>query len=54
MFVALVAFFTFAAFGYRRGENFFLKHRSLTLTFAIAWAISVLSGIVFYFVLYTF
>lgn len=53
MFVSLVAFFIYAARHYRYGENFFRVYRTLTGTFAIAWGISILSGIVFYFVLYS-
>lgn len=52
MFLALVVFFLFASSRYRRGENFFLTYRSLTVTFGVAWAVSVISGIFFYFVLY--
>ncbi|HTR19078.1 MAG TPA: hypothetical protein VMH91_03855 [Candidatus Paceibacterota bacterium] len=52
MFLALIAFFLFASRGYARGDNFFRTHRSLTITFAVAWGIAVLSGVVFYFVLY--
>ena len=52
MFLALVVFFLIASNRYRRGGNFFVEYRSLTVTFALAWAISVLSGIFFYFVLY--
>lgn len=52
MFLALIAFFVFASRGYARGDNFFRMHRALTITFATAWGIAVLSGILFYFVLY--
>lgn len=54
MFVLLIAFFAWAERAYARGQNFFREHRTLTLTFALAWGISVLTGIIFYFVLYVF
>jgi len=45
MFVALIIFFLTAAHGYKRGENYFLKHRLLTITFVYAWGLSILSGV---------
>lgn len=52
MFVTLVVFFLFAASRYKRGENFFRTHPKLTATFCTAWAVSVLSGVVFFIALY--
>lgn len=52
MFVAIIVFFVLAARGYARGDNFFRTHRSITSTFALAWMVAILSGLVFYFVLY--
>lgn len=52
MFVALLVFFIVASLAYRRGENFFLKHRRLTVGFLVAWSISILSGILFFISLY--
>jgi hypothetical protein len=52
MFVALVVFFVTASRMYRRGENYFLTHQRLTITFVIAWAISILSGVAFFVSLY--
>ena len=54
MFVALVAFFLTAARAYARGGNYFASHPRLTLTFVIAWGISILSGITFFISLYFF
>jgi len=52
MFIALLVFFILASLAYRRGENFFLKHRRLTFGFLVAWSISILSGILFFVSLY--
>ena len=52
MFVALVAFFLIAARVYKRGENYFLLHRKLTLAFVVAWGVSILSGVTFFISLY--
>jgi hypothetical protein len=52
MFLALVVFFLAAARAYKRGENYFLTHRRLTLTFVVAWGVSILSGITFFVSLY--
>ena len=52
MFVALLAFFLVAARGYRRGENYFLRHRRLTIAFVCAWGISILSGVALFIRLY--
>lgn len=52
MFISLVVFFVTAALRYARGENFFHAHPRLTITFCIAWFISVLSGIAFFIALY--
>lgn len=52
MFLSLIIFFIFAWKNYRRGINFFSKHKVLTMTFLFFWSASVLSGILFYFVEY--
>lgn len=52
MFIALVVFLLIAASRYKRGENYFAAHRRLTLSFVIAWLISISSGIVFFLLLY--
>ncbi|HUC01525.1 MAG TPA: hypothetical protein VMA75_01310 [Candidatus Paceibacterota bacterium] len=52
MFVALIVFFLVAAGGYRKGENYFLKHRRLTITFVYAWGLSILSGVGLFISLY--
>lgn len=52
MFVALVAFFLRAAYRYRRGENYFRVHRRLTIAFAVAWGVSIASGIALFVMLY--
>lgn len=52
MFLALVGFFLWAARIYKRGENFFLIHKKLTIIFVIAWGVSIISGLVFFVSLY--
>lgn len=52
MFLTLVAFFIAAARGYGRGENYFRMRPRLTILFALAWLISVLSGVAFFVNLY--
>ncbi len=54
MFIALVTFFLVAARAYKRGENYFLLHKRLTMTFIIAWSVSILSGIALFVSLYIF
>ena len=54
MFLSLIAFFTLAAKNYTAGVNYFRTHRNLTVTFLVFWSISIISGIVFYFVEYYF
>ena len=52
MFITLVAFFLSAARAYKRGENYFQYHSRLTITFVIAWGVSILSGLTFFISLY--
>lgn len=52
MFIALIAFFLVAARRYARGEQFFREHRGLTITFSVAWGVSILSGVLFFISLY--
>ncbi len=52
MFLTLLAFFILAARAYRRGENFFLGHRRVTIAFLCAWTVSILSGVAFFTLLY--
>lgn len=54
MFILLVTFFIAAWQKYRTGENFFLVHKRLTVTFLTAWTISILSGISLFLQLYVF
>ncbi|HUX35548.1 MAG TPA: hypothetical protein VMV71_00780 [Candidatus Paceibacterota bacterium] len=54
MFVSLVIFFLAAIRSYARGVNYFLLHRRLTIAFAIAWGVSILSGITLFASLYIF
>ncbi|HVY67345.1 MAG TPA: hypothetical protein VHA30_00390 [Patescibacteria group bacterium] len=54
MFLALLAYLSMAWRQYRRGVNYFLRHRRLTLIFIILWLLAVLSGIAFYFFTYFF
>lgn len=52
MFISLIIFFLLAWRKYRKGENYFKAHRNITIIFLLFWSISVLSGILFYFVEY--
>jgi uncharacterized membrane protein YozB (DUF420 family) len=52
MFLALLVFMFFAWRNYKKEINFFREHKKLTLIFLIAWLLSVISGIAFYFLLY--
>ena len=52
MFVALIVFFLIAAHAYKRGENYFLRHRRLMIVFICAWGLSIFSGIAFFISLY--
>ena len=54
MFAALVGFFLAAARVYKKGENYFLTHRKLTIAFVAAWGVSILSGVTFFISLYFF
>ncbi len=52
MFITLIFFFIAADRGYTRGENYFSARPRLVAAFAIAWAISILSGVTFFVSLY--
>jgi len=52
MFVSLIAFFILAIKNYRRNVNYFLIHKRSTLAFLVFWSISVISGVILYFVEY--
>ncbi len=52
MFVALIVYLVLAWRGYNKGRNYFREHKALTWTFVIFWLLAILSGIVFYFVIY--
>ncbi|HTM68281.1 MAG TPA: hypothetical protein VL426_03180 [Candidatus Binatia bacterium] len=52
MFIALIVFMIIAWKRYAKGVNFFRAHRILTGMFLFLWALSILSGIAFYFVEY--
>ena len=54
MFLSLVLFFVIAWTRYRKGVNYFLNHKILTLLFLIFWTFSIVSGVLFYFVEYIF
>lgn len=53
MFVGLIVFFVLAYKKYKVGINYFMKHKVFTSIFLVLWTLSVLSGIVFYFTIYT-
>ncbi|HTK04995.1 MAG TPA: hypothetical protein VL500_05395 [Candidatus Eisenbacteria bacterium] len=52
MFIALIAFMIVAWRRYAKGANFFRQHRIMTGTFLFLWVLSILSGVLFYFVEY--
>lgn len=52
MFLALIVFFILAWRKYRKGINYFKIHTIMTILFLVFWSLSVLSGILFYFVEY--
>ena len=52
MFLALILFFVIAAKRYAAGENYFSAHPKLTVSFLVAWSISILSGALFFVLLY--
>lgn len=53
MFIALIVFMAVAWKRYAKGVNFFRAHRAMTGVFLFLWTLSVVSGIVFYFVEYS-
>lgn len=53
MFIALIAFMAVAWKRYAKGVNFFKAHRIMTGVFLTLWTLSVLSGVLFYFVEYS-
>lgn len=53
MFIALIVFLIIAFKKYKAGINYFKEHNTLTIMFLVLWSLSVISGIVFYFTLYT-
>ena len=52
MFIALIVFFILAWRHYRKGENYFKKHKIISIIFLIFWTFSIVSGILFYLVDY--
>ena len=52
MFVALIIFMFYAWRNYRKGVNYFKLHKNLTTIFLAFWSISIISGIILYFVEY--
>jgi uncharacterized membrane protein YozB (DUF420 family) len=54
MFIALIVFMIVAWRAYGKGKNYFKEHPRLTWTFLVLWTLSVLSGVLFYFVEYVF
>ena len=54
MFLTLVLFFILAFKNYRKGVNFFKKHKNFTFIFLFFWTFSVISGGIFYLVEYVF
>lgn len=52
MFILLLVFMFFAWRNYKKGINFFLVHKKLTITFLISWMVAVITGFLFYYLLY--
>ncbi len=52
MFVTLIVFFLIAARAYKKGENYFLRHKRLMIVFICAWGLSILSGVALFISLY--
>lgn len=52
MFLLLLVFMFFAWRNYKKGINYFRVHRKLTITFLVSWMIAVITGFVFYYLLY--
>jgi hypothetical protein len=52
MFVSLIVFFILAIKNYRRDINYFLIHKRSTFAFLVFWSLSVISGVILYFVEY--
>lgn len=53
MFAGLIAFVVLAVKNYRRNVNYFLAHKRATFVFLFCWALSVVSGVVLYFLEYS-
>ncbi len=52
MFISLIIFMLLAWKNYRKGINYFKQHKYITIIFLIFWSISIISGILLYFVEY--
>ncbi len=52
MFVSLIIFMLLAWRNYKKEVNYFKLHKNITTIFLIFWSISVLSGIILYFIEY--
>jgi len=52
MFILLLVFMFFAWRNYKKGINYFLVHKKLTITFLASWMIAVVTGFLFYYLLY--
>src|ERR1035437_4411588 len=50
MLLSLIVFFILAIRNYRRNVNYFLVHKRATFVFLFFWSLSVVSGVVLYFV----
>lgn len=54
MFITLIAFFILAWRSYRKGINYFAKHKIFTFLFLFFWTFSIVSGVLFYLIEYIF
>ena len=52
MFLLLLVFMFFAWRNYKKGINYFREHYRITAAFLISWMVAVVTGILFYILLY--
>lgn len=52
MFACLIVFFILAWKNYNKGVNYFREHKTITYLFAVLWTFSILSGILFFLLIY--
>lgn len=53
MFITLVIFFTLAWLNFKKKVNYFRKHALFSKIFVVGWLISIITGVIFYFISYS-